>query len=153
MSFQSVEVLQTHHIVMSLWTQPLIAVVVPVRALVHRDSPQALVANVVFVVHGHECRTPFSCTHSFLGVGLGFCHAQSYRHLPVEPTSGEITEPPVSPSGIDSAAERLNNPTNGTELGIAASLASEIIEPPRQARPYMYLEGAVPGEFGSLGSE
>ncbi len=29
-------------------------------------------------------------------------------------------------------------------LGIAASLASEIIEPPRQARPYMYSEGAVP---------
>ena len=38
----------------------------------------------------------------------------------------------------------LNNLTNVLLLGIATPLAGEIIEPPRQARPYMYSEGAVP---------
>ena len=40
--------------------------------------------------------------------------------------------------------EGLNNPTSVRFLGIGAMVASEIIEPPRQARPYMYSEGAVP---------
>ena len=40
--------------------------------------------------------------------------------------------------------EGLNNPTNGWFPGIGWAVASEIIEPPRQARPYMYSEGAVP---------
>ena len=53
------------------------------------------------------------------------------------------SRPPVRSSSLPTTED-------SGALRSAASSAGEIVEPPRQARPYMYSEGAVPEGFGSL---